>query len=178
MPGPNRDAGLDFAAALTAAQTPPAVNTEGRDLVDGYPLPVAATHRVVDSSQDPSSIQGVMAYDYNVYRKVFVIFRPYWECPRCRDELADHIVTLPAVGDYDCPHTNLKAYQESVDQALAGKIIIGPETEQTLKDGTMLVSLKWWVSKINHKRLRQMRREEARSRGEDLPPENDEEQKK
>ena len=177
MPSPgSKDAGLDFALALEAAQTPPRAQTDGQSVPDGFPLPVAPTHKVVDTAQE--GIDGVMAYDYHVQRKVFVIFRPYWECPRCSDALTNNLVKLPDVGDYDCPHVNVAAYKEIVDLALAGKIIIGPEVEQTLKDGTMLVSLKWWESKVNHKRLRQMRRDEAKALGEDLPPDDSDEEPK
>lgn len=172
---PNKDAGLDFAAALSAAQSPPQPMPEGMDLPDGFPLPIAKNHRVVDSNKEPLGVPGALAYDYHVERKVFVIFRPYWECGRCRDAMLNNEVAMPKEGDYECPHTHLKGYKEVVDRALAGQIIIGPENEQVLKDGTILVSVKWWESKINHKRLRQLQREAARERGEEPPPPGDDE---
>jgi hypothetical protein len=178
MPGPNKDAGLDFAAALSAAQTPPMPATDGVDLVDGFPLPIAKTHKVIDSSKDPIGVPGALVYDYHVQRKVFVIFRPYWECDRCRDAMLNHEIILPTEGDYDCPHTHIKGYKEVVDRALAGQIVIAPEVEQTLKDGTILVSVKWWESKINHKRMRQLQREAAREQGEEPPSGDDEDEPK
>jgi hypothetical protein len=178
MPAPNKDAGLDFAAALSAAQTPPQPVADGVDLPDGFPLPIAKTHRVIDSNKDPTGVPGALAYDYHVQRKVFVIYRPYWECNRCRDDMLNNMVSMPKEGDYECPHVHIKGYQEVVDKALAGQIIIGPELERVLKDGTILVSLKWWEQKLNHKRMRQLQREAARERGDEPPSGDDEEEPK
>lgn len=156
MPPPKSDAGIDFPSILNAAmQTPASFEGMGKDLPDGFPLPPGEQHRVVDT--DKEGIPGVTAYDFKIHRKVFTIFRPWDGCSRCGQDLASGNAALPDDGDYSCPHVALDEYESTVNDILAGKMIFGSEQEITQKDGTVLVSLRWYEKIAAPKRRPQMR---------------------
>ena len=165
MPTQKAEAGFDFATSITKAMTPPETATQGKDLPDGFPFPNSDVGRVVDTSREPQGIPGTIAYDFTIQRKVFVIYRPWETCDRCTNAIANGIVTLPAdEGDYECPHTMFKAYKVIIDKVLAGEFISGGEQEVVQKDGSIVISLRWYEKKLNHKRMRQL----AKQNG-DLP---------
>jgi hypothetical protein len=138
-----QDAGSDFASILNSAmQTPEGFEGKGFDLPDGFPLPRQDTHRTVDTGEE--GIPGVTAFDFKIHRRVFTIFRPWNDCARCGQDIGSGAASLPEEGDYECPHTALGEYEEIVNQILAGKLIFGSEQEITQKDGSVLVSLRWY----------------------------------
>lgn len=137
------DAGLDFAAVLNAASRPPEPGSEkGKDLPDGFPLPTGDGHRFVETSED--GIPGVVAYDFKIHRRVFTIYRPWDGCVRCGAAIAAGEERLPDEGDYECPHVTKTEYEEVVNEILAGKLIFGSEQEIPQKDGSIVVSLRWY----------------------------------
>lgn len=137
------DAGMDFASILNAASQPPEPGQGlGRDLPDGFPLPSMDGHRVVDTSED--GIPGVVAYDFKIHRQVFTIFRPWDGCARCGASIASGEERLPDEGDYECPHVTKDTYESIVNEILAGKLIFGSEQEIPQKDGSIVVSLRWY----------------------------------
>jgi len=151
MPVPTNNE--SFAALLGKALQPPeAVNTEGRDLTDGFPLPVAPHHRVVDATKDPAAIEGAIAYDFTCRRAVFLIYRAYESCTRCVTAVGSGSVVLPPTGDYTCPHTQLPDYEAIINKTLSGEYLFGSENEVTQKDGSILISLKWFEKKLNQRR--------------------------
>lgn len=121
---------------------PESASDFGKDLPDGFPLNADPTHRVVDTTEQ--GIPGVVAYDYKVHRKVFTIFRPWESCSRCTGDIAMGKAVVPEEGDYSCPHNTLVEYEQIVNDVLAGKLVFGSEQENTLKDGTILVSMRWY----------------------------------
>lgn len=151
MPIPsNADA---FASVLNrATQLPDTEQDAGKDLPDGFPLAAAAHHRVVDTANDPAAIEGMIAYDFTCRRGVFLIFRPWEGCNRCVQDMASNLVTVPATGDYTCPHTSLSSYEAIVNKTLAGEYLWGSENEVNQKDGSIVISLKWFEKKLNPKR--------------------------
>jgi hypothetical protein len=155
-----KETGSDFAAVLGQAQQIPS-GTEGAELPDGFPFQARGHHRVI-SEKDGEGISGVAAYDFKVFRRVFLIHRPWESCDRCRDAIANGVVALPDVGDYECPHTALKDYQLIVNQTLEGKLLHGGEQEIVNKDGSVAVSLRWYESTLNKKRLQRMQKEKRR----------------
>ena len=151
-----QDAGSDFASVLNAAmQTPEGFDGKGMDLPDGFPLPRAETHRTVDTEAE--GIPGITAFDFKIHRKVFTIFRPWENCARCGQDIAAGGSTLPDSGDYECPHTQLDDYETTVNDILAGKLIFGSEQEITQKDGSVLVSLRWYEKIPSKKKKPQVR---------------------
>lgn len=138
------DAGSDFASILNAAtMTPGSFESKGTDLPDGFPMGgPEGSHRLVETEEQ--GIPGVAAFDFKIHRKVFTIFRPWEHCARCGSELASGAVTLPLEGDYECPHVMLKDYETITNDILAGKLLFGSEQELTQKDGSVLVSLRWY----------------------------------
>jgi hypothetical protein len=156
MPPPKSDAGSDFASVLNAAmQIPEGFETKGTDLPDGFPLPRQGSHRTVDTTDE--GIPGVTAFDFKIHRKVFTIFRPWDNCARCGQDIAGGAVTLPDSGDHECPHTALDEYETIVNDILAGKMIFGSEQEITQKDGSVLVSLRWYEKIPSKKKKPQVR---------------------
>jgi len=166
MPAPT-NSGSDFASIIAKAQTPPDPRDGGvgRDLPDGFPLPIAATHRIVDTANEPEAIPGAVAYDFFVKRKVFLVFRPWESCSRCQNDVASGKVDLPDDGDHNCPHTQIKEYEEVVNKCLAAEYILAGENEVNQKDGSIVVSLRWLEKKQNFKRMRQAAKERATAMG-------------
>jgi hypothetical protein len=152
MPAPTANT-EGFAALLgKALQTPELASDVGKDLPDGFPLPVAAHHRVVDTTNDPGAIEGAVAYDFTCRRDVFLIFRPYDGCNRCSHDIAQNVVQIPQTGDYTCPHTRLSEYEAVLNRTLAGEYLFGSENEVVQKDGSILISLKWFEKKISKRK--------------------------
>jgi hypothetical protein len=152
MSGPKADKGLDFASLLTQAMTLPEPPGGGREFPDGFPLPASNQgHRVIESS-DADGIPGLVDYQYVIQRRVFLIFRPWERCQRCADDIASSAVTLPSDSDYECPHTNLKEYKTICDAILAGTLLYGSEQESFQKDGTVLISLRWYEKRPKPKK--------------------------
>lgn len=151
-----QDAGSDFASILNAAmQTPEGFEGKGMDLPDGFPLPRQDGHRTVDAAEE--GIPGVTAFDFKIHRRVFTIFRPWDGCARCGQDIAAGGASLPESGDYECPHTALEEYETIVNDILAGKMIFGSEQEITQKDGSVLVSLRWYEKTPSKKKKPQVR---------------------
>lgn len=142
MAGPKAEAGLDFAEVLNKAQKSPAdFESLGKDLPDGFMPPPG--EKVVDSTGE-EGIPGITNYDYKIHRRVFTIFRPWDACARCGQDIAANKASLPDDGDYECPHVAKDDYEEISNDILAGKLIFGSEQESNLKDGTVLISLRWY----------------------------------
>jgi hypothetical protein len=93
---------------------------------------------------DPDGIGGQPKYDYRANRRVFLIYRPWQYCDRCRDGIAKGSIILPDEGDIECQHTMVGEYQDVMDDILKGKVLLGSETEITNKDGSVAVSLRWY----------------------------------
>ena len=154
MPAPNPN-GDSFAAILgKAQQLPDLASDAGKDLPDGFPGAPAAHHRVVDTTNDPAAIEGLIAYDFTCRRDVFLIFRPYDSCNRCAHAIAQGQAQIPQIGDYTCPHTRLAEYEAVMNRSLAGEYLHGSENEVVQKDGSILISLKWFEKKISKKKRR------------------------
>lgn len=152
----------DFADVLNKASTPPAPKGgEGRDFPDGFPSLDSNAYRVVDTSQEPEGINGIIAYDFKVRRRVFVIYRPWQDCARCTEQVAAGVLLVPDdEGDLECPHTHVKEYQKVVNSILDGKLVQGGNEQETVnRDGSVMVSLKWLEPTTNHGRLRKAKRE-------------------
>jgi len=167
--------GLDFVQALNQASQTPHQSGDGRDLPDGFPLPLSSGQRVIDSSKE-EGIDGLNAYDYTAHRAVFLIYRPWHICNRCANQLAAQKVSLPEEdGDITCPHTQLREYTEIQDKALAGKLILGNEQESLLRDGSVIISVKWFEAKINYKRQRALKKKLERSAATQTSEDSDDE---
>jgi len=167
-------AGLDFINALSAATTGPTRGGgDGKDLPDGFPAAGMEGHRVIDSSKE-EGIDGMSVYDYTPFQKVFVIFRQWGTCNRCSNAIASQKVVLPDdEGDITCPHTQLRELEEVRRQGMQGQLILGTEQETVMRDGSIVVSLKWFVPKINHRRQRALvkalEKRAASQSSEDMP---------
>lgn len=142
MPTQKADVGHDFAHVINSAKkTPDDFEGLGKDLPDGFPF-APGDNRIIDSEAD--GIPGVTAYDFKIHRRVFTIFHPWDACARCGQNLASNTVSLPDDGDYECPHTSKAEYEEVTNDILAGKLLFGSEQEVVQKDGTIVISLRWY----------------------------------
>ena len=144
MSGPKSDKGLDFASILTQAMTPPEPPSGGREFPDGFPFASPQNYRVVET-KDSDGIPGLVDYEFKAHRKVFLTFRPWERCQRCSNDLASEKTALPDDGDYTCPHTALKEYEALMERLLSAKDLYDSEKEYAQKDGTILVSVKWYT---------------------------------
>ncbi len=153
MPGPNGEDG--FAAVLGRAQKLPTVNEDaGKDLPDGFPIPSGLHHRVVDTSNDPTAIEGLIAYDFTVHRGVYMIYRPWESCRRCLEAIGNNMIQPPVDGDMTCTHTQMAAYEAVINRTLSGEFLAGSEQDVIQKDGSIVVSVKWYEKKLNPRRAK------------------------
>lgn len=80
---------------------------------------------------------------YTVHSAVYVLWRPWWKCNRCKKDIDKDDSLLPEVGDYNCPHNNTVDYKRIVDRCLSGDFIRQQEEFFTLVDGTRMVHIIW-----------------------------------
>lgn len=59
--------------------------------------------------------------DYVWNFEAFVVYRPHEVCSRCRDAVKAGTVTLPDVGDYTCPHTDVAKYRAIMLECAEGR---------------------------------------------------------
>lgn len=157
--------GSDFASVLSAAQQRPTGDDNGRELVDGFPFQPPSTHSVVTTADDdPNAVPGVVRYNAKVHRKVFTIWRDWTNCSRCKDGIATGQIVLPPVGEYECEHNQKAEYEEVVNEILAGRLILGSEEEIVQqRDGSVLVSLRWFSKILSKKEKRALAKDRALS---------------
>ena len=162
MPGPT-SAGSDFSSVLAAAQKRPDADDKGHDLSDGFPFNPPSTSSIISSSEDdPKAITGVVKYDARVHRRVFTIWRDWNACSRCKDDIANNVIALPPVGEYECPHHMREEYERIINETLAGRLIMGGEQEIVQpRDGTILISLRWYEPTLSKKQKRALVKEKA-----------------
>lgn len=80
---------------------------------------------------------------YTSHSAVYVLWRPWWKCGRCKKDIEKDESLLPEVGDYNCPHNNTANYKSIVDRCLSGDFIRQQEEFNTLVDGTRIVHVVW-----------------------------------
>ncbi len=93
------------------------------------------------------------ALEFTYHHEVFVIYRPWWECERCNTAIATNKVVLPDDSDIVCPHTRRTQYLDIKHKMLNKGYIRQIEREETLKDGTIQISLAWMVPIVNTEKL-------------------------
>jgi hypothetical protein len=145
---PAKDPGLDFvSAAMSMGAVPQSPILPGNDLPDGFPAapPGGQLWREVDTSKDPEAIPGNVQTDVTAKRGYFTTYRPWDQCARCKDQITQGVVSLPEVGDLICEHTNLAAWEDIYKRAAEGKVKVISEQEIIQKDGTVVVSVAWFV---------------------------------
>lgn len=142
--------GNDFASILSNAFKTP----EAPDNVSEFSSAVPSGGRGFSSvlPGEAGKVAGATKYDFQVHRRVFLIYRPWERCQRCLDDVASNAVTPPAQGDIDCPHNELAAYEDVVNKILDGSYLFGSESEIANKDGTVAVSLRWYEPKARTKK--------------------------
>jgi len=79
------------------------------------------------------------------FSEVYVLWRPWETCGRCKDSLNDPESSeeLPEVGDYVCPHTQKMDYKITKDRCLSGDALLASEEFFNLKNGTRCVHICW-----------------------------------
>jgi hypothetical protein len=171
MPTQTANVGNDFSSVLAKAQELPFSEQHGRDLADGFPFAPAPHHKVVDTNDaDPRAIPGVVKYSAKIHRRVFTIYRPWDSCSRCKDDVANNKVAIPDAGDYDCPHNNKDDYEKVINDILAGRLMMGSEQEVVQRDGTIVISLRWYERIPNKTERRQMMKAAAIAGGQREEP--------
>lgn len=142
--------GNDFASIFSSAfQTPDA---KGPDAEFASPVPSGGRGFSSVGPGEAGKIAGATKYDFQVHRRVFLIYRPWERCQRCLDDVASNVVSPPSEGDLDCPHNELSAYEAVVNKILDGTYLFGSESEIANKDGTVAVSLRWYEPKPRPKK--------------------------
>jgi len=86
---------------------------------------------------------GGLELKYTAHSAVYVLWKPWWKCGRCKRDIEKDETLLPDVGDYNCPHNNTADYKEIVDRCLSGDFIRQQEEFTNLVDGTRTVHIVW-----------------------------------
>lgn len=116
----------------------------GGDLPDGFPVQDReGIWKRVDTSKDPEAIPGAVESFLLPKREYFTVYRPWEQCQRCKDDLAQQMVELPEEGDLTCPHTNKRSLDAIYLKAAKGRALINHEEQIVQKDGTVVVSIVW-----------------------------------
>jgi hypothetical protein len=97
--------------------------------------------------QDPTNPtdKTIKAYKYTFDHRVFILFRPWNECPVCMKAFKEDRLEFPAVGDYTCPHHNKAEFLELNRKFLQDGWIQHSYKEEILKSGVLLVSMGWLI---------------------------------
>jgi len=77
------------------------------------------------------------------HTKVYTLWRDWATCPRCKDAVKSGAISLPEVGDYECPHTQVIEFKEVLDKCLKGKYGLYKQEFFTLKTGVRCAHLTW-----------------------------------
>lgn len=113
----------------------------------------------------PPRTTGKLAMDLNCvsFSKVFVLWRPWTSCVRCKLEMAKPGFEFPAVGEYRCPHTEEDEYKRVKDMCLRGEAVLQKEDFFNVRaDDSRCVHILWW-------RLDEASMEKMKKRGGDRP---------
>lgn len=105
---------------------------------------------------DSSNPYGVpyeqLDWDYNC--DVYLIYRPWGSCGRCKDKLDNGTVELPDDGDISCPHTRRSEYLATMKKILNEGWLQVKREEQFLQSGSVQVMVGWLVPKINKEKAK------------------------
>jgi hypothetical protein len=78
-------------------------------------------------------------YDFD--HEVFVIWRPWESCHRCRTAYEAGTLTPPENGDCVCPHTRMTQYKELLRKRSQGLCEFPTHESTTLKNGVIQISI-------------------------------------
>jgi hypothetical protein len=84
---------------------------------------------------------------FKVDHGVFVLYKPVEACARCRARLESDAFDPDAEDAYECPHNKRAAYLEIVQKCHDGGWTMLAWREETLKNGTVQISMSWGVPK-------------------------------
>lgn len=91
---------------------------------------------------------------YEFFHDVFVIYRPYESCKWCAKAIREGRLQEPEDADYTCPHTRRDAYHALVQRFLKEGYRRVTYKEETLKNGTIQISVSWVVPEKKETRRR------------------------
>lgn len=141
MPGEERPL-IDILHAARGGESDPELMMF--DLPDLF----GATNQKV--TQSPRAT-GKVGMDLNCvsFSKVFVLWRPWGSCVRCKLALTsddpEERIDLPKNGDYTCPHTQENEYKAIKDMCLRGEAVLQKEEFFNVRsDDSRCVHILWW----------------------------------
>jgi len=138
-------------------------NPSSQDPDTQFDLPGNSLFRdATQTVMGPNATKGkAVELAYNSFSKVFVLWRPWKSCERCRQELEDdenEDAVLPVKGDYTCPHTQETDFKNVRDKILRGEAIRDQENFFFTADGERCVHILWLEP--NPDSLRQLKKME------------------
>lgn len=113
----------------------------------------------------PPRTTGKLAMDLNCvsFSKVFVLWRPWTSCVRCKLEMAQPGFEFPKTGDYRCTHVEEDEYKRVKDMCLRGEAVLQKEDFFNVRsDDSRCVHILWW-------RLDEASMERMKKRSSDRP---------
>lgn len=116
-------------------------STENHNVFESAFGPSNRAYDVVDTGEGGEH----KVYPHTFHHEVYTIYRPWNECPRCWDAYKEKAMVLPENSDVVCPHTRMGEYKAQMQQFYKGGHLQLSRKEDTLKNGTIQVSLAWTV---------------------------------
>lgn len=137
--------GVDFFDAIERAQE--MLSSEPASLFKS----LTPAKKALPSQPTPESKELV---DWEYHCDVFLIHRPWHNCPRCQEDIQSRKVELPEDDDISCPHTRKKAYLQTIQKILNDGWLQVKRDEQFLQSGSVQVMLGWLVAKPNKEKTK------------------------
>lgn len=143
--------GVDFLDAIDKAQE--LLSTEPASLFAALTPPKKALLPPTKTGALPESQESV---DWDYQCDVFLIYRPWHNCPRCGEDIQARKVELPEDGDIVCPHTRRKAYLAVIQKILNEGWLQVKRDEQFLQSGSVQVMVGWLVPRQNKEKAKKL----------------------
>jgi hypothetical protein len=122
---------IDTVSSGVAAELPPIFSVKDATKEQPFVEPKARPDQV--------SIQKYFV----THSKVFLIWRSWETCEKCKTEINTGELILPETGSYMCPHTDVLEYQRVCNHILAGNGVIVSKEHFNIKRGDRLTHMEW-----------------------------------
>lgn len=161
----------DFLKSIAAARVVPAP-PEGSPGTPSEFTRILPTEEIEEANpffkqdQDPSLIAAPTGTQH--FSRVFVLWRDWTSCKRCKDALTSETVILPEDTDYVCPHVQENEYKQAMDRCLQGKGAVSLREYYNLHNGTRCVHMEW--AEASPEYLEKLKEETKRAKENSLAP--------
>jgi len=95
------------------------------------------------------------------HSKVFMLWKPWTKCYRCMKAVEHGEIVPPEIGDYACPHTMNKEFEDLLNQGLQGNVLFQTQEYFNLQNGERCCHMVWLSLNSNANALAAKKQEVA-----------------